>query len=102
MCTKAKGPGPGREGEGWREPRVFNWALGSGTCSDSIKGQIYINRCWERMTRVCNCCWAEGKGEDTVRKATRNSVHISGLQNKKSFMCSFKVRVFTTTLNYFI
>lgn len=95
---KAKRQGPRRDGDGWREG--FNWALGSGTCSDNIKGQIYIKCCWERMTRVRKCCWAEGRQEDTGRKATtgkkdleerkgekkifsQNAFHIHGPQNKK-------------------
>lgn len=53
--------------EGVNEERAagvarFNWALGSGTSSDNIKGQIYIKCCWETLTRVCKCCWAERGG----------------------------------------
>lgn len=75
MCTKsfAKSRTTGsREGRGRvAEVEGFNWALGSRTCRDNIKGQIYINCCWERMTWVQNRCRAEGRQEDTGRKATR-------------------------------
>lgn len=40
--------------EGGRDEGVvsFNWATGSETCSDNIKGQIYIRHCWEMSTYV--------------------------------------------------
>lgn len=80
---KAKRRGPRRDGDGWREG--FNWALGSGTCSDNIKGQIYIKCCWERMTRVRKCCWAEGREEDTGRKATTGKKDLEERKGKKKY-----------------
>lgn len=49
--------------EGGRASGVvsFNWASGSGTCSDNIKGQIYIKHCWEMSTQV-------GKGRRAQRR----------------------------------
>lgn len=50
--------------DGWRALGVvsFNWASGSGTSSDNIKGQIYIKHCWEMSTHV-------GKGRRAERGA---------------------------------
>lgn len=49
----------------------FNWASGSGTCGDNIKGQIYIKYCWEMSTHVGKGRRAEGGREtEGPRKAT--------------------------------
>ena len=46
-----RGVGGRRGGGGAKASGVvsFNWASGSGTRSDNIKGQIYIKNCWENV-----------------------------------------------------
>lgn len=52
--------------EGRRASRVvsFNWAIGSGTRSDNIKGQIYIKYCWEMSTHVGKGCRAGAEDQE--------------------------------------
>lgn len=42
----------------------FNWASGSRTSSDNIKGQIYIKHCWEMSTHAGKGRRAEKRREE--------------------------------------
>lgn len=44
----------------------FNRASGNGTCSDNIKGQIYIRHCWEMPTHMEQ---AAGQKDRKMKKA---------------------------------
>lgn len=52
----------------------FNWASGSRTCCDNIKGQIYIKHCWEMSTSITGGCkanrqrWKKTLGTYTLKR----------------------------------
>lgn len=73
-------------GKGWEGLGVvsFNWASGSGTCSDNIKGQIYIKHCWEMLTHVGKGCWAERREEERQRKAIGSKFLFRGTRRNFS------------------
>lgn len=55
----------------------FNWASGSGTHSDNIKGQIYIKHCWEMSARKGKGRRAERRGEERRPRKAIGSRYIT-------------------------
>lgn len=61
----------------------FNWASGFGTCSDNIKGQIYINHCREKSTGVRKGCRVETGIKRNITKRMAGDYLLDTKVNKR-------------------